>query len=84
MAMDEARMFRDDPVAPGWRYCAICGAEGYDVRPFIGLYRKVDGSGTEYAEVTRCKDTFACRARCEAAGDVWPLVESRAPRWEER
>ncbi|MBX3031439.1 MAG: hypothetical protein KF809_14935 [Chloroflexi bacterium] len=71
----EDQMFLRDPVPTAWRYCGICDAEGYDVRPGVGRYRRLDGPGTEIQTVTRCKDATACRQRCEAAGNEWPLVD---------
>ena len=55
------------------------GAEGYEVRPTIGRYWTVDKDHPSghyvFATVTRCKDAGACRTRCEAQGNTWPLAD---------
>lgn len=66
------RMYLEDPIPTGWRTCEICEAEGYEVRPTIGRY--LIAGKVEFATVTRCKAHAECRRRCEAAGNVWPLV----------
>ncbi len=52
------------------RECAICGDRSLDVRP--GLVEWTDVS-PYYANIDRCSDQAACRARVEARGDPWPV-----------
>jgi hypothetical protein len=67
------RMYLEDPIRAGWRTCELCGHEGLDVRPGIGRY--TDHRQTLIVDtVIRCKDSAACRARVEAAGNAWPLT----------
>ena len=55
--------------------CAICGDRSLDVRP--GLVAWIDPA-QPYANIDRCTDTKACRARVEATGEEWPVYE----RWQ--
>ena len=54
------------------RECAICGHHSLDVRPGLVAWIDVD---SYYANVDRCTDQAACRARVEARGDTWPVRE---------
>jgi hypothetical protein len=70
---DENAMWQADPVPVGWRTCAICGAEGLDIRPSLARLAMPDGT-IRYDDVMRCKDVGECWQRCTAAGLVWPLA----------
>jgi len=55
--------------------CAICGAESHDVR--MGLIEwRAPIDGVRFDFVPRCQDRTACRTRCEAAGEEWPVPEA--------
>lgn len=69
----DVELWHGSPVRAGWRSCEICDHEGLDVLPWLGRYPTADGTMV-FATVTRCKDAVACRARCEAAGNQWPLA----------
>jgi hypothetical protein len=58
--------------------CAICGDESHDVRmALIEWKQPIDG--VRFDSVPRCADRAACRVRCEAMGEDWPVPEpSRA------
>jgi hypothetical protein len=56
-----------------WRQCEICGVEGYDVKPSLALVDLPAGKW-RYETIARCRDARACRSRCEAAGNTWPLL----------
>jgi hypothetical protein len=62
-----------DPMPTAWRQCEICGVEGYDVKPSLALVQ-LAGAKRIFDTVTRCRDARACRSRCEAAGNIWPLL----------
>jgi hypothetical protein len=55
--------------------CAICGFESHDVKPSL-IEWKDPIDGVRFDFVPRCQDRAACRARCEAAGDPWPVPET--------
>lgn len=63
-----------DPLTEGHRTCVICGHGGLlsEVRPSLARLAKAGPHGA-YVPLVRCKDTLACRDRCEANGDPWPL-----------
>lgn len=62
------------------RSCQLCGnTNGRDLE-FALVHWRVAEPGMAYAHVEACRDRSACRARCEAAGDIWPLVESSRDR----
>ena len=52
--------------------CDICGHRSLDVRPGLVAWKD---PAQPYAAVDRCEDVRACRARVEAAGDEWPVLE---------
>jgi hypothetical protein len=55
--------------------CSICGhTDRRDLRYGLAHWRDAP-PGMAYEHVARCLDRAACRARVEAIGDVWPLVE---------
>lgn len=73
-------------VTEGHRTCVICGHGGLlsEVRPSLARLAKPGPTGP-FARLVRCKDITACRVRCEANGDPWPLVDGRMlTTWEER
>jgi hypothetical protein len=56
--------------------CAICGnTDRRDLRWRIAHWRDAE-PGMAYENVGACSDREACRARVEANGETWPLVES--------
>ena len=55
--------------------CVICGFESssrLDVALSLAHWSE-PLAGRIYDAVPRCRDRAACRARCEAAGDLWPI-----------
>ncbi len=54
------------------KVCDICGDRSLDVRPGLVAWRDL---AQPYAHVDRCEDEAACRARVEAAGEEWPVME---------
>ncbi len=54
------------------RTCVICGHEGPDVVRRLAWYEPPLPSGP-VQQVDGCRDTEACRVRCLAIGDTWPL-----------
>lgn len=52
--------------------CDLCGERSLDVRPGLVAWRD---PAQPYANVDRCGDVEACKARVEAAGERWPVVE---------
>lgn len=87
-ALDRALEVPVDPnarTAEGWRTCVICGHSGMlsDVRPSTARLREPGPAG-HYAQLVRCKRADACRDRCLANGDPWPLDDGRQPVWESR
>jgi hypothetical protein len=56
--------------------CAICGLESHDVKPSL-IEWKAPLDGVRFDFVPRCSDRAACRARCEAMGEPWPVPEPR-------
>lgn len=75
------------PIRTGWRMCVLCGAEGYDCLPSLAKLKvPVVGASDPslngaYQTFVRCKDARACRGRCEAQGDEWPLDDT-TPRYQ--
>lgn len=58
--------------------CVICGHPRLpDLRQSLVRWRPP--RHPEYEHVVRCKDAAACRARLEAEGAPWPVVERRTP-----
>jgi hypothetical protein len=55
------------------RICVICAHQGPDVIRALALLAPTAERSERYQAMTRCGDQLACRARCEAAGDQWPL-----------
>lgn len=53
------------------RQCFLCGVTSDQVRPGLACYRE-DG---RFDHVDRCIDHQACRARVEANGNHWPLID---------
>lgn len=61
-------------------YCALCGhTDKRDLRYALVHWREAD-PGMQYAHVPRCTNVEACRARVQANGESWPLVESKQDR----
>jgi hypothetical protein len=60
--------------------CRLCGnADPRAVR--LTLVHWADApQGMAYEHVPACTDRDACRARCLAGGDEWPLVTSKESR----
>lgn len=57
--------------------CLLCGLTSPDVA--LGLIAWKEPVGRDvFTTAPRCKDAEACRARIEAAGDVWELVDPKA------
>jgi hypothetical protein len=54
--------------------CLICGATGPDVRTALVAWRE-PVAGRTFEAIPRCEDRAACRERCEAAGDEWPVTK---------
>ncbi len=55
------------------RTCYLCGATSVEVQPSLALLAATRERGERYERMDRCRDKLACRDRCEANGDVWPL-----------
>lgn len=64
-------------TAEGWRTCVLCGHGGMlsVVRPWIGRLAQPGPHGA-FVPVIRCVDHAACRSRCEANGDPWPIADA--------
>lgn len=56
------------------RVCVLCGITSVEVTPSLALLAATQERGQTYTRMDRCKDTLACRDRCEAQGDEWPLA----------
>ena len=54
--------------------CWICAFEGPDVERTLAYLSASDERPETYQPMVRCRDQIACRLRCEAAGDKWPLM----------
>lgn len=63
-----------EPITEGHRTCVLCGHGGLlaDVRPSLARLARPGPRGA-YVVLVRCRDGLACRERCEAQGDPWPL-----------
>jgi len=58
--------------------CRICGhADRRDLRYGLAHWRTAP-PGMAYDHIEACADRAACRARVEAQGDTWPLIETAA------
>ncbi len=55
--------------------CLLCGASGPYVRPVMVEWR--DKEPYRYSVIPRCTERAECRARVEAAGEPWPLVDPK-------
>lgn len=57
--------------------CRLCGhADRRDIR--LTLVHWADAPiGMAYEHVPACIDRYACRERCAAGGDNWPLFEAK-------
>lgn len=56
--------------------CRICGhTDKRDLGTSLAHW-KVSLPGMAYEHVLACRDREACRARVQAQGDIWPLVET--------
>jgi hypothetical protein len=54
--------------------CVLCGHDKpTDVRVSLARWREPEGA--MYSAVPRCIDRKACRERCEASGDDWPVID---------
>ena len=54
--------------------CLLCGISGPQVRPGVVEWR--DPEPHRFDVIPKCVDHAACRARVEATGEPWPLVET--------
>lgn len=54
--------------------CDLCGSVRVPVEPRVVAWR-VPVAGP-FGNIDRCPDQEACRARVEAAGDEWPILET--------
>jgi hypothetical protein len=63
---------------PEGRLCVICAYQGHDVVRALALLAATEKRPETYQVMTRCGDQLACRDRCEAAGDRWPLASTPA------
>ena len=56
--------------------CALCGhPDKRDLGTSLAHWRDAP-PGMAYEHITACRDRDACRARVQAQGDLWPLVET--------
>jgi hypothetical protein len=55
--------------------CLLCGDESPDVSVALVRYRPEFSTGRAYDHVPRCRDHEACRRRCQAIGEAWPVAE---------
>jgi hypothetical protein len=61
-------------------FCSLCGwTDKRDLRYGLVHWRDAE-PGMAYANVPRCSDVTACRARVRSNGETWPLVESKNDR----
>lgn len=71
----------DTERTPGRATCLLCGIEATTrevwLKPAWWREGKFDEAGrlVFVTTVPRCLDSLACRARCEQADEVWPLLE---------
>lgn len=56
------------------RTCVLCGTTSVEVQPSLALLAATRERGERYERMDRCRDKLACRDRCEANGDDWPLA----------
>lgn len=54
------------------RRCDVCGRDGDDVR--ARLSEMTPEFPPRYQTLLRCQDSVACRERCEAVGETWPIA----------
>ena len=52
--------------------CDICGDRSLDVRAGLVAWRDL---AQPYANVDRCSDVAACKARVQASGEPWPVID---------
>ena len=58
--------------------CLLCGTTSLDVK--VGLIRWREPIGRDvFTSAPRCLDRPACRARLEAAGEVWDVLDAVRP-----
>lgn len=60
------------------RTCELCGHTGPDVKGSWARWRKPRPAQKPFDAIDRCVDRAACRARCEAMGDEWPVADLAA------
>lgn len=68
------------PIPPEPLACHLCGSQDQGNR--ITLRAAAWATPREdkwFATIPRCRDSQACRERCETAGDVWPLTDTTVP-----
>jgi hypothetical protein len=54
--------------------CQLCGnPKASEVRVSLARWRYPEGA--MFGAVPRCIDRKACRARCKAAGEDWPVID---------
>lgn len=58
--------------------CLLCGNDRpSDVR--VSLARWRDPQPAMFGAIPRCIDRKACRSRCEALGEDWPVIDPDEP-----
>lgn len=58
--------------------CLLCGHERVtEVRVSLARWRYPEGA--MFSAVPRCVDRKACRERCEALGEDWPVIDPDEP-----
>ena len=55
--------------------CLLCGASGPYVRPVMVEW--LEREPYRFSVIPRCTERAECRARVEATGESWPLVETQ-------
>lgn len=55
--------------------CALCGAEGPQVR--IALVQWVDPEPERFSAIPRCSAIEECRGRVESQGEDWPVIDAK-------
>jgi hypothetical protein len=54
--------------------CRLCGNDrATEVRVSLARWRYPEGAA--YDAVPRCVDRKTCRERCEAEGELWPVLD---------
>jgi len=62
-------------VSPHAAACVICGNDvAIEIRIALVEWREPVGKEI-WSTIPRCVDVAACRARCEAIGEPWPIAD---------